>query len=131
MTSRVIVLIMITGLKRSVQIVGLSALALSCDVHDCTLAACDSGLLLLFPGGRPGPLTLSLTSPDAGARTVACDNNPCGAVTVRDYTPSSVQVEIVGPNGTVIRSFTPTYNRLQPNGPDCGPTCNQATLVFD
>ncbi len=44
-------------------------------------------------------------------------------------TPSSVRVEIYHQDRAVAQqSFTPTYQTVQPNGPGCGPICEQASV---
>jgi hypothetical protein len=55
----------------------------------------------------------------------------CGTgIFFADYTPQQLTVRVVTPAGEATESFQPTYEKFQPNGEDCSPTCWRATVVM-
>jgi hypothetical protein len=47
-----------------------------------------------------------------------------------DFTPQQLTVRVVTPAGEATESFQLTYEKFQPNGEDCSPTCWKATVVM-
>ena len=116
--------------NRALRLMMVAAFLAGCDTAACTLAACNSVLTVIFPQAITGPVTVNFTSPDAGSRSVVC-NNPCSFVRIENYAPANVRIEVVSPTSTTARDFTPGYTRVEPNGPDCGPVCFQGGVQFN
>jgi hypothetical protein len=64
-----------------------------------------------------------------GAMSVVCvDNGRFAEDVTINGTPRAVTVSLLSGDGVVAeRSFTPAYGAVQPNGPGCGGTCQQAS----
>lgn len=91
-----------------------------------SLATCSPGLVLFV-----GPAQSCVESTDGNIRSLKC--MPIAGQTRESLqltgTPSAVTFT-QSVNGTILlqTEAKPTYKTSQPNGPDCEPTCRQATL---
>jgi hypothetical protein len=63
--------------------------------------------------------------PEAARWSPAC---PAGGVTLQDFTPDELSVSVRWSDGEATQIFRPTYVASRPNGPDCDPACQSATL---
>lgn len=101
----------------------------------CTQIGCLNGIRMEIEGEIPVGTRFTLTPTDPGgvARSITCDaESPCQSVIqVEDFTPESFTVSATGPDLDYEQTFAPDYETLQPNGPDCPPTCRVATIVVD
>ena len=122
-----------------VHVAAMAALALltrgttGCAVG-CTLVGCDSGLTVRV---QPPPTVAHLIEVVASVSSARYlwrfdDASRCGAGNT--FFPNylgkrAVVVVIVGAD-TTLREFTDIrYGKLEPNGPQCDPTCRQAEVV--
>ena len=126
----------------------------------CTDMGCEDGLSVDFSLTEPGDytveivadgqtITCSATLPlppcDRGGASCSApgvllmasgcalpaSNHSLGGVMLSGAHPETVEV-VVSRDGNEERrqSFTPTYQRVAPNGEACGPICNQATVTL-
>ncbi len=114
--------------------------------HACTLVGCTDQLTVNIRRSVPSRYQVNLTI-DGQSAQFTCDNGtPRGAVGVTVAlcgpnsfvivgAPSTVHVILpcgVGPDDAGVNDcggdLKPTYIVAQPNGPDCEPTCKQATV---
>ncbi len=132
----------------------------ACDpLEVCTLVGCDDGVLVDFPGWPLDDGTYDLTVTGASGEVYACtvvvtesgtrldsqrcsdpgaivsvtlDRNGIGTLGVR--TPvlgDEVAVEVSFDDAVVLSDSGPVdYEMVQPNGPDCEPTCTIGTARF-
>jgi hypothetical protein len=111
----------------------LLALASSsaCQMVDCTLIGCDSGLQVLLTGNFPVGARITAAAPGEPLRTVDCPaTGPCARAFFPNFTSNRVSITIASSSGVTSRDFTLTYKVFQPNGRDCGPTCSIAEVTF-
>lgn len=74
----------------------------------------------------PGVLLMA-----SGCALPAADHS-LGGVMISGAHPTAVEI-VVSRDGAELRrqSFTPTYQRVAPNGEACGPICDQASVTLD
>lgn len=103
----------------------------------CTLIGCNDGLSVTFKGTAPDNFSLKLKAEGQTELNLSCPGGSSqftclpGRVLVNNYTPAQVEVTYTAGDKTVTRSFTPSYTTASPNGPDCGPSCKQATVEIE
>lgn len=98
-------------------------------VAGCTRIGCSSGASLQLDGELPDSYMVTLYAPGEGPRVVECaPAQQCGGrVFFEGVTARDVEVEIAGEAGMRQRYHVSlSYTTVQPNGPDCPPTCSQA-----
>ena len=97
----------------------------------CTLIGCDSGLTVVVDPTPAGSFRVEADAPGDSTRAVECSaQQPCAnGAFFRDFTPESATIRVIVSSDTTTRSVTPVYEALQPNGPQCPPTCRQATVT--
>ena len=113
----------------------------------CTLVGCSGGLHVEVTNlPASSPFQISITLPFGKTRTLLCDPNnadqvdsfeqscsPSGAyfqLPTNVKPPKRVTVAVTADGKTVTQIFTPTYEKFQPNGAGCEPTCYSASLEF-
>lgn len=96
----------------------------------CTLIGCESGLSVVVDPAPQGDYTV-IAEEGATTRTVECVQNGCpdGAF-FADFTPETVRIRVIAGNDTTEQTVTPEYETMQPNGPECPPTCRRATVTI-
>jgi hypothetical protein len=98
----------------------------------CTRIGCDDGWTVELVGAAalPATYTIRVLVDDAVVASVQCTpTQPCGErVFVAGVTAAEAELEIVGGEVPLRWTVTPEYNTLQPNGPNCPPTCRQARV---
>ncbi len=97
----------------------------------CTLVGCTSGLTLDFAAALDSGTVVSVQAADSVPRTIRCGVDvSCGdKIFLADYTVAEAEVTITTPGGRqVSQQIHPTYEKSQPNGASCPPTCYQATV---
>jgi hypothetical protein len=104
----------------------------------CTLIGCQSGLFVSFKADAPATFKLKLTAKDGKVVEGSCPSNGSTAfqcfpnsVSTPEFTPEQLSLELTVGEQMLVKSFTPAYKNNQPNGPDCEPTCKQATIELD
>jgi hypothetical protein len=113
----------------------------ACDLfepnRDCLLLPCRSSLTVRFSSSLPpGPVTVELLPLGTTSSTryvVECtDGALCPVADFPGFfLEQQVQVRVTTTRGNVVRLARPTYQRSQPNGPDCEPTCLEGTVTVD
>lgn len=108
----------------------------------CTLIGCSDSLTLDFSRSLAYPYTVDLTGNSGEAAHITCSAQGPGEIstsgqvtatcnanslTVNQFTPRQVSIKLTWPSGSYTTSTRPVYDTYQPNGPDCQPTCYQAT----
>jgi hypothetical protein len=93
----------------------------------CTLVGCDTGVTVLFSGAVPEAFEVTFTPTGEAPRVVACENvhaGGCGeAIFFEGVTASRADLDIRWDGGSISRALELEYERFEPNGPDCDPTC--------
>ena len=98
----------------------------------CTLIGCVNTVAITFQGPFPETYQLVLTaeSDDQPLLELECSTaTPCAEHVILERAPAAIHVELVTDLDTQSGTFTPTYNTVRPNGPDCLPVCLQGELV--
>jgi hypothetical protein len=98
----------------------------------CTLIGCDDGWAVELVGAAalPATYTVRVLVDGAVVASVQCTpEQPCGEqVFLPGVSAERAELEIVGGDIPLRWTVTPQYNVVQPNGPDCPPTCRQARV---
>jgi hypothetical protein len=99
----------------------------------CTRIGCEDGWSVEIGEGvvLPETYTIRVVVDDAVVASRTCSSaQPCGAqVFLAGVTAEEAQLEIVGGAEPLRWTVRPEYSVVQPNGPDCPPTCTQARVV--
>ena len=97
----------------------------------CTLIGCESGLTVAAAPAPAGAWTVIVEAGDT-TRTVEClTQRDCAeGAFFRDFTPTAATVRVIAAGDTTEQTVTPAYGTLQPNGPECPPTCRRATVTI-
>jgi hypothetical protein len=100
----------------------------------CTLIACDSGLTVRVQPAPSVAYRVEVVSGGTGTRNVFRCNTPgaCSDAIFHAFFPARAVVEVITNADTVRREFANIrYDKVQPNGADCDPTCRIAMLTVD
>lgn len=103
-------------------------LAGACRLNEaCTLIGCNDGLSVQLEGAPPGPWTISVSAQGVThAKDCPAGGNCGGMMFFEEFEPSVVNVTVTRETNTVTyNNLVPTQRTVQPNGPHCGPSCNQ------
>jgi hypothetical protein len=120
--------------------VGLLTLILSaCGIFDpsgCTLIGCYDGLTIHLTALPNGPYRVEIFVVAPGlqpSHVYDCPTGQCGQnLTFPDLNPDRAWVRVTTAAGERTIEFSSiVYEAHRPNGPDCSPTCRQATLTVD
>ena len=109
---------------RLLAFAGLLLAASGCAV-ECTLIGCSSGLSIMLKTAPTAAYRIEARSGfGSGAYVYECaDPKACGGAFFSDYQPASVIIKVITATGTTTTTVNPTYEKSQPNGKRCGPTC--------
>lgn len=98
----------------------------------CTMIGCDNGWAVEVVGGAalPATYTMRVLVDGAVVASVQCSpEQPCGErVFLPGVTAEEAELEIVGGDVPLRWTVRPAYDIVQPNGPNCPPTCRQARV---
>lgn len=124
------------GIGIGCTILAFILLAASCNPFGqvCTLVGCRSGLAVEIVGATPDEYSVSVEVPGAEPPwTIECTkSDPCrSTVFFPEFTPDIVRVRVQAGGSTWSDVFRPTYEVSRPNGPECPPTCRNATVEFE
>lgn len=100
----------------------------------CTEIGCDDGFSVQLLEERPDSLSLTIYLNDdtEAFDTIICTNHESSCVLrAGGMTPKTVTVEIEWDSEEFRQTFTPEYESYQPNGPDCPPVCEIATIKIN
>jgi hypothetical protein len=109
-------------------------LSLGCDGINCTLIGCDSFLRVEIRNAPAGAITIQGTAVGSPgiSRTTSCPGPGSCTITVQlvGFTPARAQLSVTTAGGTRQWDVRPTYTTSQPNGSECGPTCQQGDVTL-
>lgn len=95
----------------------------------CTDIGCDSGLMVEVAGLQADSAEIAVQVLDAPPWVIGCDRDHCTAgVFFPHFTPDYVEITVRIGDREVVEDVRPEYRVLQPNGPECEPTCHMATV---
>ena len=97
----------------------------------CTLIGCSDGLNVEVQGVT-SDVSVEVTSAAGETRTAPCQafNESTCWVHFDDFVPEEATIRVADGSNQVSVTTIPAYESLQPNGPDCPPTCRQATVIL-
>lgn len=96
----------------------------------CTLIGCDSGLQVVTSPTPNGAYRVELLLEDGTRSARRCENTTCFYLFFDDYFKPSATVFVIVGADTTRREFKDIrYEKLQPNGSKCGPTCHQGKVT--
>jgi hypothetical protein len=102
-------------------------------VQACTRIGCEDGWSVQIDEGiaLPESYTLRIIVDGAVVASATCSPaQPCGRqVFLAGVTAEEAQLEILGGADPLRWTVRPEYTIVQPNGPNCPPTCTQARVV--
>ena len=118
--------------------VALALLAAGCSTaaepKTCTEIGCTSGLTIKLDAAPAGPIRVELLAGgENGARYVVdCPTvqGCAGGAWFPGFTGDYAVVRATTSEGAFNWEVRPTYSVVQPNGPDCPPTCRTATVTL-
>jgi hypothetical protein len=121
-------------MKRFLSLAAVVLLAGCTGIIDgaCTLIGCSSGLTVQLAAAPAGAYRIEVFSSPSGPHYVwdCGDAAQCGTTAMfTDFTPTSVTIRVTTSAGTREQTSQPAYNTSRPNGPNCEPTCTQATVT--
>ncbi len=96
----------------------------------CTKIGCESGLSVVVEGTPPAPYRVEARAAGESPRVRECPSpQECGQIFFADFLPAEVTVEVIAGAERSSRTVRPQVETVQPNGPDCPPTCRQARVT--
>jgi hypothetical protein len=111
------------------RVLGVLGTGSGCGVG-CTLIGCDSGLAIRISPRPVSPYRAELLLDDGTRRVWRCDRATCGDPFFADYLKSIAIIDvIVGTDTTHAEQTKIQYERSQPNGAKCGPTCYRSEVT--
>lgn len=99
----------------------------------CTEIGCSDGLAVVVHGQSGAQYDVEASATGGETRTGSCVIDVSGSCSVFFYgfLPDEVTVAVTGAGQQMFSTLQPAYEDVQPNGPDCPPTCRQATIAID
>jgi hypothetical protein len=110
----------------------------------CTLIGCSDSLTLEFSHPLPQSYTIQLSTTGGESVQVSCPSGSvsgqastggnitarcqAGSLALEGFTPQQVTILVTWQSGSYKQDANPSYQTVQPNGPNCPPTCRQATM---
>jgi hypothetical protein len=97
----------------------------------CTLVGCDSGLTVVATPSPVGPYRVEILFKDGTRRIWRCDRTTCGSAFFLDHLKSTATIEVIVGADTTRREVDGIqYQKSQPNGSKCDPTCYNSTVTI-
>ena len=120
--------------RRLSLVCGIAALLSACSSTgglNCTDIGCSDGLVVELTGAPPGPWSISVSSQGTThAQDCAAGGNCGGVMFFEGFLPQLVTVTVTrGSNTVTYFNQAPTPRTFEPNGPRCGPSCNQPRVT--
>ena len=100
----------------------------------CTLAPCPADFTVIVHGEEDVEYAVFASAPGEELQSATCSIRPTAnscSVYLRDFDPDEVTVRVAWADQEATGQFTPRYETVHPNGPDCTPTCRVATVTMD
>lgn len=114
----------------TVATLGVLGTGTGCGVG-CTLVGCESGLAVRVSPRPTAPYRVELILDDGTRRVWRCDTTNCGDPFFADYLKSTVIVDfIIGSDTTRAERTQIRYEKSQPNGAKCDPTCYRGEVTI-
>ena len=96
----------------------------------CTLIGCESGLAVRVSPRPSTPYRAELILEDGTRRAWRCETTNCGDPFFADYLKSKATIDvIVGTDTTRAERTQIRYEKSQPNGSKCDPTCFRSDVT--
>jgi len=96
----------------------------------CTLVACSNGISVRVEGLSEADISVtSATGETRGSTCPPFEPSICVAH-FPDFTPEEATIRVEAGERQLSVTTNPAYDVLQPNGPECDPTCLQATVTI-
>jgi len=89
--------------------------------NGCGLAPCPAELVVEVHGPQDVTYTVDVSASGKETRTELClvlSDDTC-AIYLRDFGPAEVTVRVTWSDQEVTGQFSPAYETIHPNGPDC------------
>ena len=119
----------------------------SCGRGPCTLMGCGHSLQVQFVVGVPQTYDVEASVPGGQTLRMHCEGNASRvtansfpeaqamcllneALAFQNFTPDEVTITLLAGNHRVSQTFKPTYESYYANGPNCGPECRAAKVLF-
>jgi hypothetical protein len=100
----------------------------------CSVRACAAELTVVVHGLAGVEYTVAALAADEDLRTATCEIGASAdtcSVFFAYFHPAEVAVRVSWADQEVTEQFAPVYETTYPNGPDCWPTCYEATVDVD
>lgn len=96
----------------------------------CTMMGCEDGLGVVVEGTPVGAYRIEARAAGGETQVRECASpQACGLVFFAGFLPEEVTVEVIAGGERSSRTARPLVESVQPNGPDCPPTCRQARVT--
>lgn len=96
----------------------------------CTLIGCSNGLQVTIETRPIGPWRIEAAA-DAETRVFDCPSgSACPGAFFEGFLPSQVSITITIGGRSATQLVTPVQRAVRPNGPSCGPECQQASITI-
>lgn len=111
----------------------VSPLTLGCSLGEpvtCSGIDCTDALVVDLGGAVPSSYTIEARGPNETRRFTCSEASLCNEAVFEGFTPFQVTVRVTWSGGSVEQVVAPMYEVVQPNGPDCPPTCRRALVTI-
>jgi hypothetical protein len=96
----------------------------------CTMIGCESGLTVVLETAPQGPYRVEARAAGEEVRVREClSERDCGRIFFADFLPEEVTLEVIAGDARASHTVRPRVETVQPNGPECPPTCRQARVT--
>lgn len=105
-----------------------------CVSHDaeedqpCTLIGCANGLSVTLTSPPAEPYRVDATA-GTDTRTQNCGTGGLCLIRFINFLPPRATIQVIAASGTATYDVVPQQSTSQPNGPRCGPTCTNASVM--
>lgn len=124
---------MTVGRWRVMGAMGAGGLLLGCSLGEpvtCSGVECANALVVDLDGAVPSSYTIEVSAANQTRRFTCTAANLCGEAVFSDFTPPEVTIRVTWSGGNAEQVVMPAYEVVQPNGPDCPPTCRRALVTI-
>jgi hypothetical protein len=96
----------------------------------CTMIGCESGLTVIVEAAPQGPYRVEARAAGEEPRVRECQSEQdCRRIFFADFLPEEVILEVIAGDARSSHTVRPQVVTVQPNGPECPPTCRQARVT--
>jgi hypothetical protein len=111
----------------------VSCLLAGCSLGEpvtCTGIECSNALVVELGGGVPSSYTIEARGNNEIRSYTCTEASLCREAVFTGFTPTQVTIRVTWSGGSAEEVVTPSYEVVQPNGPDCPPTCRLAVVTI-